>query len=109
MVSHAEPFHTPSGFPRRAVSWAERFQVRELLYRMVRVVNVREIVLGTLSIVSDMSYAWEMMGEYTELMRQRVQRDPFCVLKLVKPPPLLKPPNFKPSSTDLRDGACSSW
>ena len=49
-------------------------EVRELLYRMIRVVNVRELVLVTLSVVSDMSYAWETMGDYTELMRQRVQR-----------------------------------
>jgi len=57
-------------------------EIRDLLYRMIRVVNVRDHVLVTLSIVSDMSYAWDTMSEYTQLMRQRVQRDPFSVLKL---------------------------
>ena len=57
-------------------------EVREMLFKMIRIVNVRELELITLGIVSDMSYAWEAMGDYTELMRMRIQRDPFSVLKL---------------------------
>ena len=57
-------------------------ETRELLQRMIRVVNVRESTLVTLSVVSDMSYAWESIDDYTELMRSRIERDPFCVLKL---------------------------
>ena len=36
----------------------------------------------TLSVISDMSYGWEVIGDYTNLMRNRVQRDSFSVLKL---------------------------
>ena len=57
-------------------------ETRALLSRMVRVVNIREDVLVTLSVVSDMAYAWEVVDEYTTLMRRRIQHDPFCVLKL---------------------------
>ena len=46
-------------------------ETRELLARMVRVVNVRESVLVTLNVVSDMAYAWVAMGDYTPLMRAR--------------------------------------
>ena len=49
---------------------------------MIRVVNVRESVLVTLSVVSDMAYAWVAMADYAPLMRVRIQRNPFCVLKL---------------------------
>ena len=34
-------------------------ETRALLSRMVRVVNIRDNVLVTLSVVSDMAYAWE--------------------------------------------------
>ena len=56
-------------------------ETRALLSRMVRVVNIRENVLVTLSVVSDMAYAWEVVDEYTTLMRHRIQHDPFFVLQ----------------------------
>ena len=49
---------------------------------MIRVVNVRESTLVTLNVVSDMAYAWVLMGDYVPLMRHRIQRNPFSVLKL---------------------------
>lgn len=49
---------------------------------MVRVVNVRESTLVTLSVVSDLSYAWLAIADYAPLMRSRIQRNPFSVLKL---------------------------
>ena len=56
---------------------------------MIRVVNVRELVLVTLSVVSDMSYAWETMGDYTELStpcRRRYNRyGPLRVVTIVRP------------------------
>ena len=39
-------------------------------------------VLVTLAVVSDMSYAWVAMADYSPLMRARIQRNPFSVLKL---------------------------
>ena len=57
-------------------------ETRELLTRMVRVVNVREAVLVTLSVVSDMAYAWIAMADYSPLMRARIQRNPFSILTL---------------------------
>ena len=49
---------------------------------MIRVVNMRDSVLVTLAVVSDMAYAWLAISDYTPLMRSRIQRNPFSVLKL---------------------------
>ena len=57
-------------------------ETREQLTRMLRVVNVRESVLVTLNVVSDMAYAWVLMADYTPLMRKRIQHNPYSVLKL---------------------------
>uniref|UniRef100_A0A7S0JBK7 Uncharacterized protein n=1 Tax=Calcidiscus leptoporus TaxID=127549 RepID=A0A7S0JBK7_9EUKA len=55
---------------------------RATLHRMMRVLNIRDGTRVTLSVVSDMSYAWEVINDYTELMRARIHKDPFCVMKL---------------------------
>jgi WASH complex subunit strumpellin len=57
-------------------------ETRDLLHRMIRVVNFRESSLVTLSVVSDMAYAWLAIADYSPLMRMRIQRNPFSVLKL---------------------------
>jgi WASH complex subunit strumpellin len=57
-------------------------ETRELLMRMIRVVSVRESTLVTLDVVCDMSYAWLAISDYAPLMRNRIQRNPFSVLKL---------------------------
>ena len=57
-------------------------ETRELLHHMIRVVNMRDTVLITLTVVSDMAYAWLAIADYSPLMRARVQRNPFSVLKL---------------------------
>jgi len=57
-------------------------ETRDLLTRMIRVVSVRESTLVTLDVVCDMSYAWLAISDYAPLMRLRIQRNPFSVLKL---------------------------
>jgi hypothetical protein len=44
--------------------------------------QVRESTLVTLDVVCDMSYAWLAISDYAPLMRNRIQRNPFSVLKL---------------------------
>ena len=57
-------------------------ETRDFLHHMIRVVNMRESNLVTLSVVSDMAYAWLAIADYSPLMRMRIQRNPFSVLKL---------------------------
>ena len=78
-LSEVEQFHQIEG----ALQLKQYLhETRELLARMTGVVNLRDSVLVTLSVVTDMAYAWQAISEYDALMRSRIHRDPFCVLSL---------------------------
>jgi WASH complex subunit strumpellin len=49
---------------------------------MVRTINVSPKVLADLDIVSDSSYAWNIIGEFTGLLHQRIKENPPIVLLL---------------------------
>ena len=53
---------------------------RGLLRQMVRLVNVREQLLGTLAAVGDLSYAFDVISDYVPLMHALIKKDPFAVL-----------------------------
>eukprot|EP00455_Lapot_gusevi_P055397 TRINITY_DN9002_c0_g1_i3.p1 TRINITY_DN9002_c0_g1~~TRINITY_DN9002_c0_g1_i3.p1 ORF type:complete len:733 (-),score=209.92 TRINITY_DN9002_c0_g1_i3:77-2275(-) len=55
---------------------------RQYLTKMLRTVNIKEETLATISIVSDFSYAWDLMTDYVPLMHARIKQDPSCVLFL---------------------------
>eukprot|EP01083_Nonionella_stella_P102334 291036_1 len=52
------------------------------LRKMVRTVHVRDEVIATLSIVSDFSYAWNVISSYMKLMQKYICDDPKVVLEL---------------------------
>jgi len=41
---------------------------------MLRTVNVKEEILITILLISDLSYAWELIGKYVPLMQEQVKR-----------------------------------
>ncbi|GBG30204.1 ABC transporter G family member 5 [Hondaea fermentalgiana] len=49
---------------------------RELLLQMVRVVALDEALLANLDLVTDMSYAWELIADYMDLLHARIRKDP---------------------------------
>eukprot|EP01113_Clastostelium_recurvatum_P044787 TRINITY_DN759_c0_g1_i3.p1 TRINITY_DN759_c0_g1~~TRINITY_DN759_c0_g1_i3.p1 ORF type:complete len:1198 (+),score=276.33 TRINITY_DN759_c0_g1_i3:52-3645(+) len=55
---------------------------RQFLYQMIRIVNVKEEVLITLGLVADISYAWDIIDNYVDLMQKGIKNDPGLVLKL---------------------------
>uniref|UniRef100_A0A1B6MUI7 WASH complex subunit strumpellin n=2 Tax=Graphocephala atropunctata TaxID=36148 RepID=A0A1B6MUI7_9HEMI len=55
---------------------------RTFLHQMVRGVNVKEQVLIDLQIVGDISYGWELIDSFTELMQSGIKNDPSMVIKL---------------------------
>lgn len=55
---------------------------RQFLYQMIRIVNVKEEIMVTLSIVADISYGWDIINNYVDLMQEGIKADPRCVLKL---------------------------
>jgi len=55
---------------------------REFLMKMLRTVNVSPKILGDLDIITDFSYAWDLIHDYTPLMHERIKRDPLTCLLL---------------------------
>ncbi|EDV23219.1 uncharacterized protein TRIADDRAFT_27621 [Trichoplax adhaerens] len=52
------------------------------LRKMLRIINIKEENLISLDIVADMSYAWEIIDNFTELMQKGIRKDPSLVTKL---------------------------
>ncbi|XP_076032316.1 WASH complex subunit strump [Oratosquilla oratoria] len=52
------------------------------LQALVRVAGVSEDDLVTLALISDISYAWILIDEYTEIMQTAIKKDPSNVAKL---------------------------
>jgi len=57
-------------------------ETRAALNQMLRIVNVKEEVLVTMQIVSDMAYGWQVINDYVNSMQATIKRDPSNVLKL---------------------------
>jgi WASH complex subunit strumpellin len=55
---------------------------RMLLTQMVRAVNVRDEVMTVIESVSDLSYAWECIGDYVGILHHRIKRTPTSVVLL---------------------------
>ena len=52
---------------------------RDYLTQMVRTVNVKEEVLGSMQIVGDLSYAWELINRYVRNFQILIKRSvPAC-------------------------------
>ncbi|XP_024525295.1 LOW QUALITY PROTEIN: WASH complex subunit 5 [Selaginella moellendorffii] len=57
-------------------------EARMQLQEMIRTLNVQESTLATISVISDCSYSWGLIGEFTLLIQSQIQNDPFTVSKL---------------------------
>lgn len=55
---------------------------RSFLNQMLRIVNIKEEILVIIGLVSDLSYAWDIVNDYVKLMQARIKNDPSSVLKL---------------------------
>ena len=49
---------------------------------MVRIVGLDDRLLSTIEVVTDMSYAWEIMDDYREVIHARIRKDPQAVNSL---------------------------
>lgn len=52
------------------------------LTQMIRIVNIKDEYLGTLSTASDMSYAWQLIRSFISSMQLHIQRKPRSVIML---------------------------
>jgi WASH complex subunit strumpellin len=55
---------------------------RLFLTSMIRIVNVRSMLLADIDIISDLSYAFLLLDTYTPLVHNRIRADPSIVLLL---------------------------
>ena len=49
---------------------------------MLRTINIKEEVLFAMQTIGDVSYAWEIIDNYTKFMQQGVKGNPWLVIKL---------------------------
>ncbi|ERL87541.1 hypothetical protein D910_04932 [Dendroctonus ponderosae] len=57
-------------------------EIRKDLDQMIRTMNIKEDVLINLQIIGDLSYAWELIDFYTNIMQNGIKREPKLVTKL---------------------------
>eukprot|EP00051_Salpingoeca_urceolata_P033878 m.22586 g.22586 ORF g.22586 m.22586 type:complete len:1163 (-) comp6876_c0_seq1:95-3583(-) len=57
-------------------------ETRQSLRQMIRTINIKEEVLITMQIVADLSYAWEIIDNYTSFMQSGIKKNPPLVIKL---------------------------
>lgn len=55
---------------------------RQYLTQMMRIVNVRDEYLGILAMVSDLSYAWQLIRTFVPMMQQQIRKDPHRIVLL---------------------------
>lgn len=57
-------------------------ETRELLRQMIRTVNIKSDVSAIVENITDFSYAWVVIKEYTPLFHEKIYRDPNSVILL---------------------------
>ncbi|KAL1518312.1 hypothetical protein ABEB36_001954 [Hypothenemus hampei] len=57
-------------------------EIRRDLDQMIRTMNIKEDVLINLQIVGDVSYAWQLIDFYTNIMQNGIKKEPRLVVKL---------------------------
>ena len=50
--------------------------------QMLRTINIKEEVLFAMQTIGDVSYAWQIIDNYTKFMQQGVKSNPWLVIKL---------------------------
>lgn len=55
---------------------------RQFLQQMIRIVNIKEEYLVIMSVVSDMSYAWQVIDNYQPHMHRLIKADPSYIVML---------------------------
>jgi WASH complex subunit strumpellin len=57
-------------------------EARDIFRMMIRTVNIKNEVMNTLENISDLSYAWQTLGDYITVFHERIRKDPGAVVLL---------------------------
>ena len=74
---------------------------------MIRTVNIKMEYVNIIENVSDLSYAWETLGDYLDVFHERIRKDPSSVVLLratfLKTASILDVPMIRISEIDSPD------
>lgn len=54
----------------------------QYLYQMMNTINIREDMLINLQLIGDLSYAWNIIDDFTDIMQESIKNQPNLVIKL---------------------------
>ena len=57
-------------------------EAREIFRQMIRTVNIKHELMHVVENISDLSYAWETLGDYLPVFHKRIREDPGAVVLL---------------------------
>jgi WASH complex subunit strumpellin len=57
-------------------------EARDIFRVMIRTVNIKNEVLTILENISDLTYAWQVLVDYVDVLHERIRRDPASVVLL---------------------------
>ena len=57
-------------------------EARDIFRMMIRTVNIKNEVLNVLETISDASFAWQTLNDYTAVFHDRIRKDPTSVVLL---------------------------
>jgi WASH complex subunit strumpellin len=57
-------------------------EIREIFKVMIRTVNIKREIMHVIDNISDLSYAWNVLGDYINIFHERIKKDPTSVVRL---------------------------
>ena len=82
-------------------------EARDIFRSMIRTVNIKMEYVNIIENVSDLSYAWETLGDYLDVFHERIRNDPSSVVLLratfLKTASILDVPMIRISEIDSPD------
>lgn len=57
-------------------------EIIQFLHQMIQTINIKEEYLINLQIIADLSYAWNIIENYTQFMQESIKAQPNMVIKL---------------------------
>ena len=57
-------------------------EIRDIFKVMIRTVNIKREIMHVIDNISDLSYAWNVLGDYINIFHERIKKDPTSVVRL---------------------------
>uniref|UniRef100_A0A914WC89 WASH complex subunit strumpellin n=1 Tax=Plectus sambesii TaxID=2011161 RepID=A0A914WC89_9BILA len=57
-------------------------EINDLMQQLLRTINIKDDKLAQIQTISDLTYAWDIIDQYTPYMQDGIKRDPSMAMKL---------------------------